>query len=216
MFTVWPDTATLDTTPALPSPWSYSQIKQFFSLASRTAWNWVSADWLCASTRYTTTEPMAGWRVLDLRQLTGTIPTYLCQQRHYRSKSRTEYWKSDRRGIKEAETWQENVFVCLCARLCVHAWTLLLLKKQIYGILDMYLRININVLGLAPCITIHPHRVWLHHFGSPENPAYVSECRNAFVKIKPHTVSLKLNTLQLHTKVYLMYHRKHLLCLWFF
>lgn len=38
MFTVWPDTATLDTTPALPSPWSYSQIKQFFSLASRTAW----------------------------------------------------------------------------------------------------------------------------------------------------------------------------------
>lgn len=37
-FTVWPDTATLDTTPALPSPWSYSQIKQFFSLASRTPW----------------------------------------------------------------------------------------------------------------------------------------------------------------------------------
>lgn len=215
MFTVWPDTATLDTTPALPSPWSYSQIKQFFSLASRTAWTEsLQTDFV----HLHATPPLNQWlgegcwiwgssqvQSQHICVSTGTIG----QRAEQSIGSQTE---------EEAASWN-LAGECVCVSVCTFVCACMnspFVKKTDLWILDMYLRININVLGLAPCITIHPHRVWLHRFGSPENPAYVSECRNAFVKIKPHTVSLKLNTLQLHTKVYLMYHRKHLLCLWFF
>lgn len=189
MFTVWPDTATLDTTPALPSPWSYSQIKQFFSLAPRTAWT----ESLQTGFVHLHAKPPLNQCLGEGCWIWGSLQV---QSQHICVSRGTIGWRAEQSIGSQTEEKSSKLklarrmCLCVCVHVCVCAcMNSPFVKKTDLWILNMYLRININVLGLAPCITIHQHRVWLHHFGSPENPVYVSECRNAFVTITPHTVS---------------------------